>query len=118
MAYKAFELDNMLVSLKPLLQRRDSIGYIAFRNYQKIENELKTYTRFKDELIRKYGCPNEEDGTYSIKPTDPGFEKFKTEYEQFANIEHSPTLMMMKYEDVIGDLSGDEMLRLAWMLEE
>ena len=109
--------------MRPLLQRRDKLGYIAARDTRIINDTLAEYFSFKNSLIRKYG---EEDkdadgksrGTISLRPDSPGFQSFAEEFEDIRTVEQDVELLTMKYEDVIGVLSGEEMLILDPILED
>ena len=52
---KNSEVFERLHSLKPLLSRRDRIGYIAARNYRFLSNSLGEYETIRLSLIEKYG---------------------------------------------------------------
>lgn len=52
---KNSEVFERLHSLKPLLSRRDRIGYIAARNYRFLSNSLVEYETIRLSLIEKYG---------------------------------------------------------------
>lgn len=52
---KNSEVFERLHSLKPLLSRRDRIGYIAARNYLFLSNSLVEYETIRLSLIEKYG---------------------------------------------------------------
>ena len=121
--FKNYELVAMQQSLKPLLQLRDKLGFIAARNARTIENALTEYEDFKNDLIKKYGEPDyDKDGnkltTISIKVSSPNFTDFCNELESLNNIEQEVDLMTTNYTDAIGVLSGEEMLGVDWMLED
>ena len=44
-----------LKSLKPLLARRDKIGYVAARNYRFLSNSIVEFDTIRLSLIEKYG---------------------------------------------------------------
>ena len=113
----------MIESLKPILSYRNKVGYVAARNTRIINDTLTEYFTFKQELIKKYGSVDiDEHGneltTISIRPNSPNFEIFITEFDTIKNIEHEVELMTISYEEVIGLLSGEEILNLEFMLEE
>lgn len=121
--FKNYELVAMQQSLKPLLQLRDKLGFIAARNTRTIENALTEYEDFKNDLIKKYGEPDyDKNGnkltTISIKVSSPNFTDFCNELESLNNIEQEVDIMTTKYADAIGVLSGEEMLGVDWMLED
>lgn len=118
--YKNVEMEQMLGVLSKHLDRKDIIGYAAARNTRILANELTEYIDKKNELIRKYGEADTDDGgnptgSVSIRVNTPEFEKFAIEIEQFAKISHSPEIMTIPYESAIGKLSGSEFLELDWM---
>lgn len=112
---------TMLNNLTPLLKNRDMIGYVAARNYRILTESLTEFNDFKEELIRKYGTPDKDEegnelSSISVNPQSKEFEQFIDELEPFANIEHEVDLMFLKYDKVIGVLSGEEILSVEWML--
>ena len=123
MNFKNAEMERMLGTLQKHLDRRDVIGYAAARNTRILRNELQEYTERRDELVRKYGKPDTDEegnqtGSVSLAFDSPDFVKFAEELEQYATIEHSPSLMQIDYEQAIGLLSGSEILELEWMFKE
>lgn len=122
MKFKNYEMENMIATLSNYLERRDMIGYAAAKNIQILQNEAKVYINLKDELIEKYGEPvNDEQGLftgqYRLNINSDEIEKYKEEIETFAKAEGEPNLYKIKPEDVIGELSGKEILELHWMIE-
>lgn len=116
-------MDQMINSLQKVLSHRDKIGYYAARNYRILNDSLIEYQNFKNSLIAKYGTTDvDSDGnelqTISIKVGSQNFDDFLKELEPFNNIEHEVELMIAKYEDAIGCLSGEEILAIDWMLED
>lgn len=120
---KNIQMDQMINSLQKVLSHRDKIGYYAARNYRILNDSLIEYQNFKNSLIAKYGTTDiDSDGnelqTISIKVGSKNFDDFLKELEPFNNIEHEVELMIAKYEDAIGCLSGEEILAIDWMLED
>lgn len=121
--FKNSEMDLMLRQLIPILPQRNRVGYAAARNYRVLAQTLTEYSRFKGELIEKYGTQDTaEDGTelpsMSIKTSSPNFKTFCDEMAVYNNMEHEVELMTVKSEDVIDILSGEEILAIDWMLED
>lgn len=113
----------MLHQLEPVLSQRDRLGYVAARNFRILSNTLTEYNQFKMELIEKYGAPDKaEDGTelptVSIEIGSPNFKSFCDEMAPYNNMEHEVEIMTAKYEDTVGVLSGEEIVRIDWMLED
>ena len=118
MKFKNIQMEMMIETLKPLLSYRDKIGYTAARNTRILNDALTEYFAFKQDLIKKYGESDEEKGTISILPTSPNFENFVKEFDKFKDIEQNVELMTIPYEEVIGVLNGEEILKLDWMFTE
>ena len=121
--YTNFKMEKMLKDLEPILKYRGKVGYVAARNTRVLRDTLIEYFRFRDDLVRKYGVveldgEGQETGRISIVPTSPNFADFTEELNKIGEIEHEIDLMMLKYNDVIDVLSGEEMLNLEWMLED
>ena len=120
---KNIQMDQMINSLQKVLSHRDKIGYYAARNYRILNDSLIEYHNFKNSLITKYGTTDVDSNgnelqTISIKVGSQNFDDFLKELEPFNNIEHEVDLMIAKYEDAIGCLSGEEILAIDWMLED
>ncbi len=118
---KNIQMLEMITQLKPLLSHRDKIGYAAARNYRILANSLMEYIAFRNALIEKYGeTGKDENGqpTAQISVNSPKFKMFCEELEPYNNMEHEVELMMAKYEDAIGCLTGEEILSVDWMLED
>ncbi len=109
-------MEMMLEALKPLLHHRDKIGYVAARNTRILNNTLSEYFIFKLDLLKKYG--KETGKIYSIEPDSENFEAFLKEFEPIKDIEHDVEIMTIPYNEVIGLLNGEEILKLDWMLTE
>lgn len=118
MKLKNIQLETMMNSLAPLLQRRDKIGYIAARNYRLFNNTLTEFFIFKNDLFKKYGTENKEDNTIFISQESIHFNEFIDELNTIAEIEHEVDFMTIPYNDVVGLLSGEEILDVDWMLTE
>ncbi len=117
------QMESMLNSLKPLLSRRDKIGYIAARNTGILSNTLIEYFKFKYELLEKYGEVDKEGTdnncpTMSITPDSTNFDIFIKEFEEIATIEQDVEILTLPYKEAIGNLSGEEILKLDWMFTE
>lgn len=120
---KNSQMVDMLNQLRPILSRRDKLGYIAARNYRMLADTLTEYNAFKHDLINKYGATDKDEngedlGTVSIKFGSPNFKTFCDELAPLNEIEHEVEIMTAKYDDTIGSLSGEEILMLDWMLED
>lgn len=119
---KNSQMSVMLQQLKPILSQRNKIGYIAARNYRILSDSLTEYEKFKMDLLMKYGeSDKDENGMevgISLKVDSPNFKAFCDEMAPFNEMEHEVELMIGKYEDAIGCLTGEEILGVDWMLED
>ena len=118
---KCLQMVEMLRQLQPLLSHKDVWGYVAARNTRILNNQLIEYNKVHDELMERFGTPQEnENGVkmLGIKVGTPEFQQFCDALEPFANIEHEVEIMTMKYEETIDRLSGEEILAIEWMLED
>ncbi len=112
---------EMLRQLQPILSHRDKLGYVAARNYRTLSNSLIEYDTIRRSLIEKYGEEGKDrDGTptVSIKVGSPNFKMFCDELAPFNEMEHEVELMLAKYDDAVGCLTGEEILGVDWMLED
>lgn len=118
---KNAQMMGMLNQLRPILARRDKIGYVAARNFRMLSDCLTEYEAFRSSLIEKYGEEaKDEQGRpmVGIKIGSPNFQQFCDELAPFNEMEHEVELMAAKYSDAIGNLSGEEILEVDWMLED
>lgn len=118
---KNSEVFERLHSLKPLLSRRDRIGYIAARNYRFLSNSLVEYETIRLSLIEKYGEEEKDERgqpTFVLKMESPNFKTFCDELAPFNEMTHEVELMTAKYSEAEGDLTGEEILAIDWMLED
>lgn len=118
---KNAQMAGMLNQLRPILSHRDKIGYVAARNYRILSECLTEYEAFRNRLIEKYGEEiTDEHGqtTLGVKVDSPAFKEFCDEMAPFNEMEHEVELMTAKYDEAIGCLSGEEILRVDWMLED
>ena len=122
--FKNLEMVAMVQELQTLLSHRDIVGYAAARNTRALSQSLTEYNALKAGLIEKYGeaeideHSGRETGRVVLKMESPKFQAFLGELEPFNAMEHEVELMMLKYGDVIGILSGEEILSIDWMLKD
>lgn len=121
--YRNIEMEQMISSLEPLLERTDKIGYAAARNTRILRNETQEYMERREQLIAKHGTPQLDadgnpTGISEIRIGSEQFDAYAAEIEEWALIEHEPDIFTLRYEDVIGKLSGAQILAIDWMLED
>lgn len=123
MVLSNFLMDDYIDVLYKFLDRKDIIGYAAARNYRRLSDACLDYYKIKMNLLNKYGSPiKDENGNdtkmLSIDSKNPNFEQVKTELETSGNISHEVVIFTITYDDVINELTGNEILQLDWMIEE
>ena len=117
------EIEIMIEQLKPLLKQKNKVGYVAARNTRVLLTESTEYFSIRNDLINKFGKQDvDADGnplqTISINAGSEEFKQFNEEIMEYMDIEHDVPIMKMKYSEVIGILSGEEILSIDWMLED
>lgn len=123
MKYTNAQMAEMIGSLEKYLDRTDMVGYAAARNTRALMDEAKEFVDRRNQLVSEYGeMVLDEDGNPTGKVTlaldSPNFKAFADAIEGWASIEHEPRIFKVKYDQVIGKLSGTEILELEWMLED
>lgn len=119
--YTNEQMHQMLLSLEPLLERRDIVGYAAARNTRVLQAEAMEYLKRRDELIEKYGEPEFADngtptGRQQLQIGSDAYKRFMDDLALYSNIKHRPLLFKIPYEEAIGKMSGTEILACEWML--
>ena len=97
------------------------IGYIAARNYRFLSNSLVEYETIRLSLIEKYGEEGKDERgqpTFVLKMESPNFKTFCDELAPFNEMTHEVELMTAKYSEAEGNLTGEEILAIDWMLED
>lgn len=117
------EIEQKKEAISVYLDRVDIIGYACARNSRTFENELEEFINFRNDLLLKYGHKeiNEhgvETGNISLDQTDENYEKAIQEYKKVLLLDRNLDIIKIKYSDVIGLLSGNEILQIDWMLED
>lgn len=117
------EIKERIASLQPVLNLRNIVGYAAARNMRVLSDALTEYTQFEREAILKYGVDDldvngKPTGTKSISPDSENFDSFIKEMSPLQRIVQEVPIMIVKFKEVIGFLSGKEILNIDWMLED
>ena len=82
---------------------------------------LDEFETIRLSLIEKYGVEGKDERgapTYTLKMDSPNFKDFCDELAPFNEMEHEVELMTAKYDEVAGNLSGEEILAIDWLLED
>lgn len=122
-SFSNIEIKEKILSIQPVLALRNIVGYAAARNARVLTEALTEYSQFEREAIIKYGTADIDDrgkpvGTTSIAPDSDNFDAFIAEMAPFQGLKQEVSIMVVKFDDVIGVLSGEEILSIDWMLED
>lgn len=118
-----FEMENCSHALEELLDHKDIVGYAAARNLRMIQNAASEYFDIRNELVNKYGEQEFDEegnptGRFTLKIDSPNFLKFSEEIAQYGSIEHDVDIYKVPVKEVIGLLTGTQILMYEWMIEE
>ncbi len=117
-----YAIERKIAQLDPFLNRADIIGYAAARNTRLLRDAASAYSTTRDALITKYGTLERDEndkptGRYVIPFDDPHFAEFKNEIDRIGNLEVDVDIFKISSEDVMGQLTGKEILSIDWMIE-
>lgn len=118
-----FKIERTLEDIKTFLIRADIIGYAVAKNIRMLMNALEAYSATKDFLVKEYGYPilddnGQETGTYRITAENPNYEKLLNELNKIGNIEQDIDIFTIPSTEVIDKLTGTEILKIDFMLED
>ena len=74
------EAEKLLIDLSTMLDVKGIAGFKIARNMRMIQDELKEYVQFKEQLFRKYG--EEKDGQLVVDKDNPNIAEFLHELEK------------------------------------
>ena len=109
---------QMHESLQILSQAEEEgfLGYAIAKNRRKIAAELTEYLAKRDELLTKYGTPDEP-GRYTLTPD--AAQQFSAELRPYADTEVEVAVIQVSAEDFCsGGLTSSQMYALDWMVKE
>lgn len=113
MKYSQAEL--LALSLNELLDIKGSAGLKIARNLRMINDELREYYEFKQELFKKYG--EEKDGQLTIKVNSPDYYSF---VEELNKIDHEVSFDFRKIteEELIESGMTARQMAVIWEMVE
>ena len=117
------EIKKHIMELQALLPQRNVIGYLAAYNTRVLSNAISEFAMFEQEAISKYGEKDLDEsgnptGAMSIKIGSEKYNEFIKEMTPYLNIVQEVQIAKADYQDVIGILSGEEILSVEWMLKD
>ena len=122
MTFTNIQMEKMVSDLRLLLSRSGLVGYAAAKNTRILRDEIAEYVQAKDAAITELGEPvldedGRETGQITLAFDSPNFAEYKRRMEGIDTAESEPRIFRVKAKDVMGQLTGQEMLDLEWMLE-
>ena len=115
------EMAAMADACIPHLRDGGLLGYACARNYRMLTTASLEYSAMRDDLVRRYGekeydADGRETGA-TITKDSPNWTKLTDALADFAGIEHEVEVFAVAASALVGILSGEEMLRIGWMLD-
>lgn len=112
------EMNIYLNSLTDIsVKVKGKLAYCVARNIRKISNELIEFERIKNDYICEHG--HEENGRYIININTKEYADFLIFIKEYIEIEHDIDIMLVESEEIYkSDLTGDEILKLDFMIKE
>ena len=122
MTYTNIQMEQMLANVEPLLSKKGLVGYAAARNARVLKGEIAEYIEMKNSAISELG-EEEVDGEgrptghVTLKFDSPAFEEYKRRMDGVDTAVSEPKIFRVRAADVMDQLSGEEMLKLDWMID-
>lgn len=121
MKYTNAQLEAMAKSLEPVMKSRTLVGYKAAVNMRAIMDAIADYETFRNELIHEYGEELTDDSgnvvNFAVTPECEGYQEFLRRLGEVSEVERDVEIMKAAPDDVIGVLSGEEIMAIDWMME-
>lgn len=108
----------MWESIQVLMNTKETgkLGYACARNLRKLMDGCREYIQVRDQLLQKYGTPDDK-GHYTFDKENAA--AFSREIVEYAYIDHDVDVMQVDEETFCsGSLTTKEMFTLNWMVKE
>lgn len=112
------EMFNYISNISQELMQKvtGKVAYALAYNLRKMQNELKEYMDFRNELITKYS-KELEDGRFGIDIKSVEYQEFIKELAQYDNIIHVIELILIDPEDIYStELNADDIFTINFMI--
>lgn len=112
------EMFNYISNISQELMQKvtGKVAYALAYNLRKMQNELKEYMDFRNELITKYS-KELEDGRFGIDIKSVEYQEFIKELAQYDNIVHVIELILIAPEDIYStELNADDIFTINFMI--
>lgn len=114
------EMFNYISNISQELMQKvtGKVAYALAYNLRKIQNELKEYMDFRNELINKYS-KELEDGKFGIDMKSKDYIEFSKELKQYDEIAHFIELVEIHPDDICkSNLNADDIFTIDFMIGE
>lgn len=81
-----------------------------------LSKELEAYTESKNDLVKKYG-EESDDGNIGVRPDNEHWSEFQKEFVDLVNQEIEINIPLLKPEDLVGDISAQDLIILDFIFE-
>lgn len=111
------EAENLALSLESMMNTKGIVGYKIARNLRMINDELKEYYEFKQELFKKYGTADGD--KIVIQKDSDGYPLYMSEIKPFEQQDVEFDFRMINEEELVdSDLTAQQMYILnEYMVE-
>lgn len=113
---KYSQAENLAIALNTLTDIKGIVGFKIARNLRMIQDELREYYQFKEELFRKYG--EEKEGSLVIDKDSENFPLFLKELQPLMDAEVSFDFRKITEQELIESGLTSGQMTLLWEMVE
>lgn len=111
---KYSQAEILAINLSTMLETKGVVGFKIARNLRMINDELREYYEYKQELFKKYG--EEVDGNLVINKDSENYPLFLNEIKQIADTEVNFDFRKITEEELIDSGLSAKQMSLIWEL--
>ena len=108
------QAENLAINLSTMMETKGVVGFKIARNLRMINDELREYYQFKEELFKKYG--EEVDGNLVINKDSENYSLFLNEIKQIAETEVNFDFRKITEDELINSGLSAKQMSLIWEL--
>lgn len=109
---KYSQAESLALNLSTMLDTKGVVGFKIARNLRMINDELREYYEFKQELFKKYG--EEKDGQLLINKESPNFSSFVSELKPLEDTEVTFDFRKITEEELIESGLSAKQMAMIW----
>lgn len=109
---KYSQAEILAINLSTMLETKGVVGFKIARNLRMINDELREYYEYKQELFKKYG--EEVDGNLVINKDSENYPLFLNEIKQIAETEVNFDFRKITEEELIDSGLSAKQMSLIW----